>query len=376
MEASAGELSSRNQSLLAIYSAEIESAADQIILESPDPSVRRTALAWKAETIPILQTSLLNTDPLAAVIDTWAFIFQAQTYMDRPTAKKMFGALQSIPPSTLQKMETQLEQLVISAAPSAHMEDFRQKVRNWADAHPIQTELSGRQSADADLIRLTRQDDLGSLASLRALQESMGDITARLDSYNSYLPKQIRWQAELLMSDLATDHNFNAAANNFTVLTRALDKTSNNLGRMPELAAKARELAVGDVDNQRLAAQSFLREERIQAVEELTEQRVAAMADLHAERLAATADLRGERQIVLDAVHQEQMATVKDLHVLAQQTLNDLDARSRRLIDHLFFRAVELFLVVLLLSFLSVWILLRRFTARNLSTHRQYDRAA
>ena len=69
------ELSSRNRSLLAIYSAEVETAADEIILKSPSPATRRQALAWKAEAIPVLQTSLLNTDPVAAVLDTWTFPF-------------------------------------------------------------------------------------------------------------------------------------------------------------------------------------------------------------------------------------------------------------------------------------------------------------
>jgi hypothetical protein len=70
VEISAAELSSRNQSLLALFSSEIEGAADKIILESPSPVARREALVWKAEAIPVLQTSLLNPDPVAAVVDT------------------------------------------------------------------------------------------------------------------------------------------------------------------------------------------------------------------------------------------------------------------------------------------------------------------
>src|SRR5215469_11929955 len=54
LEASVPELSSRNQSLLAVYSAEIETAADRIILESPSPDASRLALQWKAEAIPVM----------------------------------------------------------------------------------------------------------------------------------------------------------------------------------------------------------------------------------------------------------------------------------------------------------------------------------
>ena len=376
MEASAAELSSRNQSLLALYSAEIENAADQIISESPDPAARREALVWKAEMIPILQTSFLKTDPLAAVVDTWAFIFQANAYLDRPAERKKFGIFNTVPPNTLKQMETELEQMIITAAPSADMNKLRQTVATWADAHPIRASLSGRQSVDADVIRRTRQDELGSLASLKALEEGLGDITARLDSYNAYLPKQIRWQAELLVSDLAGDRDFHAAARNFMVLTRALDKTSDNLDRMPEWTAKARDIAVGDVNNQRLALQSFLTQERIQAIEALSEQRVAATADLRAERLAATADLRGERQIVLDVIDQERIASMNNLQNLQKQTTDDLEVRSRRLIDHVFWRAIEFMLAALILSSLAAWFLMRRYASGSLPGREHYDRAA
>src|SRR5690242_2996874 len=62
IQASAIELTSRNQSLLALYSSEIEKAADKVILESSSPAARRQALMWKSEAIPVLQTSLLQTD--------------------------------------------------------------------------------------------------------------------------------------------------------------------------------------------------------------------------------------------------------------------------------------------------------------------------
>jgi len=63
VESSAAELSSRNQSLLGMYSAEIETAADNIRANSSSPVTRRQALVWKAEAIPVLQTTLLRTDP-------------------------------------------------------------------------------------------------------------------------------------------------------------------------------------------------------------------------------------------------------------------------------------------------------------------------
>src|SRR5437868_6214226 len=138
---SATELNSRNQSLLRLYSAELENAADEIIVGSPSPIARRQALLWKAEAIPVLQTSLLNTDPLAAVIDTWAFLFQMSAHMEQPAVKDRLGGFRHIPSETMKRMEAEMEQLIIGAAPSADIEDLRRRVHAWADAHPIQTGL-------------------------------------------------------------------------------------------------------------------------------------------------------------------------------------------------------------------------------------------
>src|SRR5437870_2662666 len=128
IQASAIELTSRNQSLLALYSSEIEGAADKVILESPSPAARRQALMWKSQAIPVLQTSLLNTDPVVAVFDTWAFIFQMTVYIDQPTVKNQFGAFQPVFTDTFKRMDGEMEQLVLTAAPTADIPHLRQKI--------------------------------------------------------------------------------------------------------------------------------------------------------------------------------------------------------------------------------------------------------
>jgi len=378
VEASAAELSARNQSRLGLYSAEIENAADKVILQSPSAITRRQALEWKAEAIPVLQTSLLKTDPLAAVIDAWAFILQMKTYMEQPAVKQAWGESYPIVTETLTRMEADIEQLIAEAAPSADLTKARQRVSSWAEAHPIQAGIPSRKSVDAYLIRQTEQSDLGTRASIRAVAESIGDLSARLDSYNAYLPKQARWQAELLLSDLSRDPEISSAMSGLAVLSRALDRTTGSMEHMPELIGQAHEAVLKDVEGQRLGLQDFLRQERMQAFDTLSQERIAAMGDLHRERLAATADFRGERQVVLDALHNEQVAVMNELHAASDEAIKDFDAKARGLIDHFFLRALQLVLLALVLCSLVAWLLLRRrFTIRRRDRGEGlYDRAA
>jgi hypothetical protein len=361
------ELTSRNQSLLAIYSAEIESAADKIIIESRSPTTRRAALEWKAEAIPVMQASLLKTDPIAAVLDTWAYIFQISAYMQRPIQKQRFGEFDRVITETLKNMDLEMERVVRIGAQKADIADLRRRVSAWADAHPIRTSLSGRESVDAELIKKAEESDLGTMASLKAIGESIGDLTTRLDAYNLYLPKQSRWQAELLLSDITRDPQVDTALSNFSALSNRAEKASMSIDRMPEIVAQAREAVNADVDGQRLSAQAFLREERVQTLIALREERIATLAAMRGERLAATSDFRGERQVVLDSIHKDQEEVMGDIQALSDKALQDLEARGEKLIDHFFMRALELLLLMLSLCFLAAWFLLRSIVPDQIS---------
>ncbi len=375
VQSSAAELSLRNQSLLGLYSGQIETAADRVILESPSAATRRQALVWKAEAIPAMQAALLKTDPLAAALDAWVFILQMKAYVRQPVVKEGWGDFEPLVMETLNRMETEVKQRLQAAAPSADMDSIEQQLRSWAEAHPIQSGLSSRESIDALLIRRTEQSELGTRATIKAIGESIGDLTARLDSYNAYLPKQARWQAELLLSDVTRNPKVSATVSNIADLSSTLAKTSASMEQMPEYMNNLNKVALTEVEGQRLATQAFLREERIESFDSVNQQRIETIVDLRRERLAATEDLSKETQIMLNGLHSEEQALMRDVNATTERTLADSEIRARRLIDHFFLRAFELVLATLLLCALVVWFFLRRAAVER--RHRYfYDRAA
>ncbi len=362
IKSSAAELSARNQSLLGIYSAEVESAADKIMFETPSTEGRREALAWKAEAIPILQNTMLKSDPVAAIVDTWAFVYQMKNYFQQPALKTQLGQLQPVATDTVTRMDAQMEALVRAAAPTASIADIRKQIDSWAVAHPIQKGLPGRDSMDVELINRVGKSDLGAVASVRALEQGMGDLTARLDAYNVYAPKQARWQAELLLSDLGQDPRVATAVSGFGAISDAAAKASGGIDRMPDLVKQARAAVVADVQGQRLAAQDFVDQQRALTLSALRQERIATLAALSGERQGATADLRGERQVVLAALHSEQVDAMNSIRGMGESTLKEVDNHGRALIDHFFVRALELLLLTLVLLAIGAWLMLRMFT--------------
>lgn len=322
-----------------------------------------------------MQTALLGTDPLAAALDAWVFILQMKAYMNQPMLKEGWGVFQPIVIETLNRMEVEMKQRLQAAAPSANMGSIEQQLSSFAEAHPIQSGPASRQSIDAQLLRRTEQSELGARASIKAIGESIGDLTARLDAYNAYLPKQARWQAELLLSDLARNPQVSATISNIADLSNTLTKTSGSVEQLPGYVDNLHKIVLTEVEDQRLAAQSFLREERIESFDSLNQQRIATIADLSRERLAATEDLRKERQIILNALHSEEQVVIRDVNATAAKMLADSDIQARGLIDHFFLRAFELVLTTLVLGALVVWLFFRRAAVER-RRRGFYDRAA
>ena len=189
----------------------------------------------------------------------------------------------------------------------------------------------------------------------------MGDFTGRLDSYNVYLPKQARWQAELLLTDFTHDPQISAALSNLGVLSKSVAKVSGNVDQMPELVDQTRKAFKADVDAERLSAQAFVEEERLTTLYALQQERIATIDAMHTERLATTAQIRQEREAALGELRVQEIAVMNDFKAFSENAIQDLDARGRGLINYFFVRALELMLVTLVLCSLLVWAVLRRF---------------
>jgi len=197
--------------------------------------------------------------------------------------------------------------------------------------------------------------------SIKTLAEGLGDFTARLDSYNVYLPKQVRWQAELLIADFTHDPQISGALSNLAVLSDSAAKASGNLERMPDLVDQTRKSFKADVEGERLSAQAFVREELLRTLYALQQERIATIAAMHGERLATTAEISQERRAAMEALRGHEIAMMNEFEAMSKRAIQDLDTRGQGLINFFFLRALELVLVTLLVFSVLGWAILRRF---------------
>jgi hypothetical protein len=220
----------------------IETAADHIIATSPDPGVRREALLWKIEAVPTLYQTVMNPDPLVALLDTWAFILQMRDYFDKGPGRSALGKSYRIAVDTCEEMDRMILAFAREVKPGVTGE----KVREWAKSHPITGPISGRTSVEMLFAKTMAEKDMDALAAAGAAVEGLSDLTQRIDLYAAFLPKAARWQAELLLADFHAKENLQVLTSDVARIA-SVERVAELTDGIPTLVSQEREIILREV---------------------------------------------------------------------------------------------------------------------------------
>ncbi|WP_223635405.1 chemotaxis protein [Corallococcus sp. EGB] len=290
------------------FSGLIEALADDLAARSGSPHVASAMLRFKANAVPAVQSALFQPDPVAALIDTWALLAQLEDSLPR-TAVGASPELLAHAHDSLGALESELEAEWRGVTGREDATQTRDKVHAWAAANPLTGPLVTRVSTTELLASLTNVPGGGLRSTAASLVEDTRDLTARVDLYATSLPRQARWQAELVAVDALRAPTVQSAL-------AELGRTVDLLDRVGAVAANSPAI--------------------------LERERRAALDSVHAERLGLQAYLTGERQGVLADVDRERQAVVDALHAERIATLQQLDGLARGWVDHAFDRLTPL----------------------------------
>ena len=340
--ASAEELRLRgNQFGLRFYRV-VEKEADRIMSESSDPEVRRRALLWKMHAIPACQEAVFQPDPLAALVDVWALCAQMTDYFETGEGKDAFGPQQGIAIDASRRLEAEVDGITRAATATGHPQKVKALFEEWVKENPIEGSTFVRRSTVSLLADVLGQKETSTLSALAAVDESMTDLMDRITVYAEYLPRQGRWQAELLMMETAGREEIRTATARIAALADSVERSLRVFEELPET-----------VDDQRLSTLEALREERVAVLEEVDRQRVATLDVLKAEletileavgreREALMDAVTLEREAVMEALSAERVAVMKDVEALSTRAIEETSIQLEGLIDQAFVRAAQL----------------------------------
>jgi len=304
---SAAVLRARVSDLVERVAGRIELTADRVSAETDDAALRRRALVLKMEAIPAVYTAGFRADPLIALVDLWGFAFQFNQYMENRAGQNGFGPKQPLVQECAGALLADTDAVVraIAIRPE-YFEETRAQVEVWARSHPVLYTFSARESG-ASLVTDLRSGDRDVFLDVGTISDVVESLSERVNTYAALLPKQARWQAEILVGEMASAYRVEGA-----------------LGDIHDVGTAARR-AVELVEN----VPDLLNAERNM----LADERRAVLAGIHSQRLETLEYLTAERQAVIDVARKERIALVAALRQERIDTLTEVDAIKTRAID-------------------------------------------
>ena len=335
VSSSALELRARVNELADRLAGRIAETAGRIEAAAEDPAIRRGAVAFKADAIPALYTAAFRTDPLTGLVDVWVLAFQIDQFLTDGAGRDMFGPQQPLAREGARVLLAEADAAVqeIAAGPEAFAR-HRARFESWAREHPLESSFSTRASVTTLMAGL-RAEERDAFAAVGAVTETVENLSERLNTYANLLPRQARWQAELLAADLAAQYDVEGLLSEVRALGGVAQRADDLMSQVPDLlgGSSIPEL----VADERRAVLAGVGEERTLALEFMTEERLAVLAALRDERIAA-----------LEALRQERIATLQEAEALRKRAWDEAVGDMRQLVDYTLLRVALLVLLLML----------------------------
>lgn len=353
----AAQLRQQLGELTYFYSGTIEHAADQIITTTTDRKVRQHALLWKLNAIPAAYRALFYPDPAVALIDAWALSLQMVAYFESGPGRNDFGPLHTQALEASRELEAATAALARSVKEGGDLSNLTAKLQEWVIQHPVvASDFTYRNSVIPDMSAVFSEKQLGTFDMVSSLVLSVEDISHQLFAQMDLLPKQARWETELLLTTAPGEAGVGSGLASLVELGSQLEEVIPVVTQTPDLVARERANILQAIHQERMAAFADIDKERKDTLAYLTRERMAVMEDLQ-----ALVDL--ERQTILKSVEEMRQTLLKDAEAAGNRMAVKALDRSKQVIDHLMLRVAQLavaFIVALALIAGVFWFAVRK----------------
>ncbi len=307
----------------------VEQAADEIIARTDDPEVMRNAILWKANAIPACHRAVLQYDPLAALIDAWVLTLQMEAFFETGAGRTAFGPHQAIALDVTKTLIAEARELARSLE-FIKRENASRNIFDWVREHPLESMAFNRVSPSSELASLVMASPRGVGEVMGSLDEGIADLADRSAIYARYLPRQLRWEGQLIADEILEDPRVAGPLASVAGIEKSIDRTAGGIEELPQrvitetgplldLVRDERAILTAFVERQRLETLAFAQQERITLTETVRAEREATLAMLHDERV----DTLDRLESLVEATHDRSLESVGGLidRVLWRATL-------------------------------------------------------
>jgi hypothetical protein len=328
-----------------VYFADrIELRADQILAEASDPAIRKNALRWKINGISACFQAASRDDPLGAYLDVWILNRQMTQLFDSPEVSDQFGPWQSVARTECHALEKRLQ--FINQAIGGKLRIGEDFVTKFANDYPLTSLYFDREPIASRYIEEVEQPTREMFQVIANLDANVDELRKLSILFAGHLPKQARWEAELLLIDTIQQPFTQRPLQDLSQAAAAAAQIASLTEAIPQM-----------VERERLALQGLVTSERRETIRELERMRRDTVLQLEGERAIVLDGVREERQAVLAALHDERIEISHEMNAELSRALQAADSITRQraeelvqqtpaVIDHFFWRAGQLTLLL------------------------------
>jgi len=324
------------------YSGIIEEAADKIISEADNPKIKENALLWKINSIPAISEIIFLIDPFAALVDTWAFCLQQVQYFEEGKGKNLFGDHQSIAIIATRKIENEMRDIITKGVIDEDLSYAESRIIPWVKDNPIENIAFTRQSTINMSAKYIADRERSLLTSVGGMEQTLNDLSMRLNIYYEQLPKIATWRAEYLANKIISAERIDSLNDNFNSITESIERIT--------IVTENSEVIVNNA--------------LLKAFQQIEILRLKIKEDLQIERDLLLSVLANERELVLSEINRERIETLEQLEDLSEELLNKASLKANDSIDHFFIRLLELLALIYLVGWLSIFIYRKSFSRK------------
>jgi hypothetical protein len=320
-----------------------ELLGDSIRRANPNPDIQYRALQWQSMAVRNIREAALVSDPLLAMLDVWLFTVQLRSFVESPPPRYdiLPGGHRAAAIELLRDQEQKARALVVRVVGEERATAFEPRLMRFAADHPIDASTLNRTSVMAADTATLRGVGGGIGGAIGATYWSMRDVADRAGSINDALGKELRWHLELLAYDLA---RMPAVDSTLTSVRLSLDRIAALADTLPPL-----------VSGERAMVLDALHTELATLTRAIDAMRLGTLDAVTAERMALLEVVVRERVAVLDAITRERAAMMAEMDSIVARAIG----QSENLVDHIFWRMIQLVAIVLVLLAVALAIILR-----------------
>ena len=272
------------------FAARVERVSEAIQDSTDDRRIWRNAQRWKINATQAAQDAVFRFEPLVSLLDLYALTVQQEAFFTTPPGDSLFGPYQPTVVTTVKTMRDDLKRYLLTVLPADREGRLVDTVEAWAARFPITTDQFSRYSIEGSAARLISADETSVFSAVGSMEQTVRTLDGRVAMLQGTLPKQARWQAELLARELLPGDAKDSLLRDISRATAAIDRLSLTASELPGLVTGEREAVLEAVSRERALVVDAITAEREAVLQALLTGGQATMAAVDSQRRAFMRD--------------------------------------------------------------------------------------